>query len=81
MATREQLRDMITAKPFFPYVISLADGRTFTVRHPELVACDDRGQDLQVNTSDGLIRVEMLLVTSMHQLRDQQSVEGNGASL
>ena len=79
MAPREQLRDMITARPFLPYVITLADGRTFTIRHPELVACDERGRDLQVNTPDGVVRVEMLLVTSMHQIQpDNVPTRDNG---
>jgi hypothetical protein len=59
---------MVNARPFLPYVITLADGRTFTIRHPELVACDTRGRDLQINTEDGLVRVGMLLVTSMQQI-------------
>ncbi len=58
MATREQLRDVLSARPFRPYMITLADGQTFTIRHPELVACDVRGRDLQINTDDGLVRVE-----------------------
>ena len=78
MATREQLRDMVSARPFRPYVITLADGQTFTIRHPELVSCDTRGGDLQINTDDGLVRVEMLLVTSMKQLEQQPPVGGNG---
>ncbi len=78
MATREQLRDMVSARPFRPYVITLADGQTFTIRHPELVACDVRGRDLEINTDDGLVRVEMLLVTSMKQVEQQPSVGGNG---
>ncbi|HKI18554.1 MAG TPA: hypothetical protein VKA15_11770 [Isosphaeraceae bacterium] len=79
MATREQLRDMVSARPFRPYVITLADGQAFTIRHPELVACDVRGRDLQINTDDGLVRVEMLLVRSMKQIEQQPSVGGNGA--
>jgi hypothetical protein len=78
MATREQLRDMVTARPFRPYVITLADGQTFTIRHPELVACDTRGRDLQINTDDGLVRVEMLLVKSMTQIEQQPSTQANG---
>jgi hypothetical protein len=68
MATREQLRDMVNAGPFRPYVITLADGRTFTIHHPNLVSCDTGGRDLLINTDDELLRVEMLLVTSMQQI-------------
>jgi hypothetical protein len=60
---------MVTARPFRPYVIRLADGQSFTIRHPELVFCSANGRELQINTeNDGLVLVEMLLVTSMAPL-------------
>jgi hypothetical protein len=79
MTTREQLRDMVTARPFRPYVITLADGESLTIRHPELVSCDTRGRDMQINSENGLVRVEMLVVVSMRQLEQPPSVEGDGA--
>jgi hypothetical protein len=39
MATREQLREMITAAPFVPFVVKLASGNSFLVKHPELASC------------------------------------------
>ena len=72
MATREMLRQMVTARPFRPYVIRLADGQSFTIRHPELVSCSANGRELQINTEDeGLVLVEMLLVTSMASLSSE----------
>lgn len=35
--TIEQLRRAIRAQPFRPFMISLADGRRFRVRHPDFV--------------------------------------------
>ena len=44
MGTPEQLRALITAQPFEPFLIRMAGGRVFTVRHPENAACDFRGR-------------------------------------
>jgi hypothetical protein len=69
MATREQLRQMIRATPFRPYVIKLADGQSFTILHPELVSCSANGREMQINTEeDGLVLVETLLVVSLSQV-------------
>lgn len=64
MATREQLRTFITARPFQPFVIKMASGERFTIKHPENAACDERGRNLAV-FSDGMHLVEMLLVEVM----------------
>jgi hypothetical protein len=79
METREQLRQMVTAKPFRPYVIKLANGQSFTIRHPELVACSLNGRELQINTEDGLVLAEMLLVVSMAPVpSDSVAARDNG---
>jgi hypothetical protein len=65
MATREQVRQMINARPFRPYLIKLADGQTFEIRHPELVSCSLNGREMQINTEDGLVLAEMLLVSTI----------------
>jgi hypothetical protein len=79
LATRGQLRDTVSARPFRPYAITLADVQTFTVRHPELVSCDMRGRDLQISVENGLFRVEMRLVTSMRQIEPgNDSKQQNG---
>jgi hypothetical protein len=62
MATKEQLRTMVTAQPFRPYMIRMAGGRTFTVRHPENASCDPNGRSLVIQDADGMHLVEMLLV-------------------
>ena len=65
MATRERLRQMVNARPFRPDVIKLADGQSFTIRHPDLVSCSLSGREMPINTEDGLVLVEMLLVVFM----------------
>src|SRR5262249_1396055 len=64
MATKEQLRALITAKPFRPFLIKMASGERFTIRHPENAACDRDGRSLTVY-DDEMQMVEMLLVEIM----------------
>jgi hypothetical protein len=80
MATREQLRALITARPFQPFLIKMASGERFMVRHPENAACDDRGRSLTVY-DDGLHLVEMPLVEVMEPAASpaQSGGPGNGA--
>jgi hypothetical protein len=80
MATREQLRALITARPFVPFLIKMASSERFMVRRPENAACDDHGRSLTVY-DDGLHLVEMLLVEVMEPATSpvQPADPGNGA--
>src|SRR5205085_667913 len=62
MATREQVRHMQTAQPFRPFLVRVAGGRTFTIRHPELVSCSFNGREMVIHDEEGMHLVEMLLV-------------------
>ncbi len=79
MATREQLRALITAQPFQPFIIKMASGERFTIRHPENAACDVNGRSLSVY-DEGLLLVEMLLVEVMEPatMPARPQSEGNG---
>ena len=69
----EQLRRMLNAEPFLPFVIHLADGDKVPVRHLELIARSPTGRTCVVWEDDtkafGVI--DLLLVT-------QLKVESNG---
>jgi hypothetical protein len=65
MATNTQVRTMQTAQPFRPFLIKLADGRHFEVRHPENVACSVNGREMTVYDDDGMHLLEMLLVVEL----------------
>ncbi len=73
MATKEQLRGFITARPFQPFVIKMASGERFMVRHPENASCDERGRSLTVYDR-GIHMVEMPLVEVM----EPATSPGNG---
>ena len=66
MATANQVREVVRAQPFVPFVIHLADGRTFEVKHPEFAAVSPNGRELLfVADNQGIHQIEMLLVAEI----------------
>jgi hypothetical protein len=64
--TVDQIRRLHQAKPFQPFDIHLADGRSLPVDHPEVLAVPPPGRTIGVGLSDGTIEiVDLLLVTSL----------------
>lgn len=64
--TVEQLRKIHQARPFHPFEIHLADGRSLLVSHPECLAITPPGRTIGVGLDDGTIEiVDLLLVTSL----------------
>jgi hypothetical protein len=80
MTTRELVRHMQTAQPFQPFLVKLADGRTFLVRHPELVSCSMNGREMFLRDEEGLHLVEMLLVAELAAAPERLVSDGNGQS-
>ena len=79
MATKEQLRELTTARPFIPFVVRMTGGRVFTVKHPENASCDLKGRGLWVHDENGTHLVEMLLVEVMEPVNAPAQGEGAGA--
>jgi hypothetical protein len=80
MATRELVRRFQTAQPFRPFLVKLADGRQFEVRHPELISCDVRGREMFLSDDEGTHYIEMLLVAEMiNSPATGVPAQGNGA--
>jgi hypothetical protein len=64
--TIEQLRQMHQSRPFQPFELHLADGRTLTVEHPEFLAQSQTGRTIAVGQADGVLEiVDLLLVVSL----------------
>lgn len=64
--TIEQLRKMHLARPFQPFDVHLADGRSLPVEHPEFLSQSPVGRTIAVGLADGTIEiVDLLLVTSL----------------
>ena len=74
--TIEQLRLFHRARPFQPFTIHLADGRSMYVVHNEFLAQSPSGRTVAVSQPDGTFEVvDLLLVTS---LRVAAPAPGNG---
>jgi len=64
--TIDQLRWLHQAKPFQPFDIHLADGRSFPVDHPEFLSQSPGGRTIGVGVAGGTIEIiDLLLVTSL----------------
>jgi hypothetical protein len=64
--TSEQLRQVLRAEPFRPFVIHLANGRQLRVKHPEFVSQSPTGRTFVVwGAGEALEFVDGLLVAGI----------------
>jgi hypothetical protein len=64
--TIEQLEKHHQARPFQPFDLCLADGRTLAVKHPEFLARTPNGRTVAIGLDDGTLEVvDLLLVVSL----------------
>jgi hypothetical protein len=72
--TIEQLKMMHQARPFKPFDIFLADGRSISVEHPELLSRSSSGRTIAVAVENDAIEiVDLLLVNSLKPRANGQS--------
>jgi virulence-associated protein VagC len=60
----EGVREALLKRPFEPFNIRLADGRSLAVRHPEMVAVGKR-RIVVVQPDDSTLFIEPLLIVSL----------------
>ena len=65
--TIEELRKIVHATPFQPFVMHIADGRAVRVPHPDFIAIGGHGRTVIVTTEDETLwnLVDLLLVTDV----------------
>jgi hypothetical protein len=68
VATLDQFRTLTLAQPFRPFLVKLACGGSFEVRHPENVACSLNGEEMTVYDEQGMHLVDMMLVEVLEQV-------------
>jgi hypothetical protein len=67
--TVESIRRVLDAKPFQPFNLHLADGRSISIDHPEFVAYTGAGRTLFVGgVGEEFELVDLLLVLSISVL-------------
>lgn len=67
--TTDKIKELLTAKPFKPFKIHVADGEVLNVSHPELMWIPPGGRTIFVcrgpREEDGMAIVDLLLVTQL----------------
>jgi hypothetical protein len=64
--TSEEIHRLWRARPFIPFRMHLADGRSVSVRHPEAMLMGPRSRLAVVLTPDNVFdHVDLLLVTDV----------------
>jgi hypothetical protein len=62
----EEIRKARGRRPFQPFVLHVADGRSFKIGHPELVFVTTNGRTVVFEDKDGHVElIDSLLVTSV----------------
>jgi hypothetical protein len=72
--TTEQFRATIRLQPFRPFTIRMADGRSFSVEHPDFVALSPTGRTVIVFQRDDSYSVlDLLLMSELEVAANGQS--------
>ena len=75
----EELRSLHQACPFRPFVIHMADGRTFSIPHNEFLAYDQDGGMLVALRNDHTFSIlDLDLVTELELLPANGKTKGRG---
>jgi hypothetical protein len=73
----EQLRKMHSVRPFQPFDVYLADGRSIGAEHPEMLSQSQSGRTIAVACPDDTIEIiDLLLVTSLKPRPNARSRRG-----
>ena len=60
------LRDALRLQPFKPFTLTLVDGRSYEIRHPEFVIVSPKGREvIIVNEDESWSFLEPLLILSL----------------
>ena len=71
--TVEQIREVHSTRPFAPFILHLADGRSFAVTHPEFLALSRSGRILHLVTpEDTLQHIDLFMVVSIEVMNERR---------
>jgi hypothetical protein len=77
--TIEELRRVHQVRPFEPFRIHMADGRSVDVDHPEYMSFSRRGRVAYVSTpGEGLESIDLLLIASLEKITRRSHRRRNG---
>ncbi len=65
---KEQIRHLLHATPFVPFVIHTADGKSLRVAHPDFVLAASTAPHVYVEESSGRVHgINVMLITSLEE--------------
>ena len=77
--TVAEIRTLLSAEPFQPFALRLADGRTVPVGHPEMIAAAPSGRSVVVYQSDDSFDIiDVRLVSALEVRSNGDPAEGTG---
>jgi hypothetical protein len=66
--TIQEIHRLLSARPFDPFRVLVADGRTYDVRHPENIALGGKGRLIAIGLDDdSFVTLDLLLVTGIQR--------------
>jgi hypothetical protein len=66
--TIQEIQRLLSAQPFDPFRVLVADGRTYDVRHPENIAMGGKGRLIAIGLDDdSFVTLDLLLVTGIQR--------------
>lgn len=74
--TVQEIRKAYEARPFQPFELRIADGRTVPVKSPEFLAFSPKQRCVYVGLEDGLEIVDLLLVTGLKMRARSNGIRG-----
>jgi hypothetical protein len=67
-------------RPFEPFRLLVADGRSYEVRHPERLASIRSGRMISVATDEGFVILDLLLVAGLEKPIPRRRIRTRRAS-
>jgi hypothetical protein len=72
------IREALRRRPFVPFSISLVDGRTFDVRHPEFIGIGQRLVTIVADENNWSVVEPLMIVSLDYVLPSDQRTSGAG---
>jgi hypothetical protein len=65
--TTQEIQRLLAARPFEPFCILVADGKTYDVRHPENIALGGKGRLIAIGLEDSFVTLDLLFVKGIQR--------------
>lgn len=65
--TIQEIQRLRDAKPFQPFRVLVADGKSYDVRHPEVISHTGSGGLISIAEENSFVTLDLLLVTGVEK--------------